>query len=100
MKCEKCKEETNYHEHHVWCKCLDNPHGFSLDERPSRMALCKKCHDKIESEVIIPILKNYSLKSNYNSEHFLWKFIQTKDKEVVIKSIVDESWRWLGNGNT
>jgi uncharacterized protein YlaI len=93
--CDKCKIEKEIHEHHTWCKVLNNPHGFAWDNVPSRVWLCKPCHDKIELDIIIPILKQYSTKPNYNTEYYLWKFISEDKHKEVIEKVVKESWRWI-----
>lgn len=95
MRCFKCGSEEKVEEHHVWCKCFDNPHGNSLGNlRPSRVWLCKGCHDDIRDKIIIPILQ-IKTGRGFISEYALWKLIAQEDKEIIIAKIVDESWRWL-----
>lgn len=97
--CDKCKETKNIHEHHTWCKVMNNPHGYAWDNIPSRVWLCKECHDKIELEIVIPILKQFSLMSKYNSEYNLWKYIPEDKRKEVIEKVVRDSWGWV-NGNS
>lgn len=97
--CDKCHKECEIQEHHPWCKVLDNPHGYAWDNVPSRVWLCEECHRKIEKQVIIPILKIYSMSPQYSSENYLWHSIKEGDKMEVINKVVKESWEWL-NANS
>lgn len=93
--CEKCKE-VPIEEHHLWCKYLDNPHGYSYKKYENRIFLCRSCHQNLH-KVILKVLHSYrspfSIKSL--SENINWKRISVQDREEVIDKIVKESWRWL-----
>lgn len=97
--CDKCKYNKLIEEHHLWSKEFDNPHGNALSGYPSRVWLCDKHHREIEQEIIIPILKEYSLRPNYKAKYWLWKYTLGSMRERIIREIVEKSWRWI-HGNT
>lgn len=94
MKCHICPVITGIEEHHLWSKCFDNKKGLSFDGNPSRVWLCRKHHEQLEAEVIIPILQEVT-KKKYKAEYYLWKYVIEADKRNVIERIVKQSWRWL-----
>jgi len=103
MVCQKCNSTDRVEEHHVWCKFLDNPHGYSYKEGVvSRINLCWNCHHiKIHYEIILNILNNYlrSLKQ-YKSEYYIWKnLIAEEDKPQVIKEVVKATLNFIGDTN-
>lgn len=84
------------HEHHVWCKYMDNPHGNSWKNNVSRIILTEEQHKKLHQEIILPILNKYarSLKK-YKHEEYIWKnFIDAIDKERVIDEVVVDTIKW------
>jgi hypothetical protein len=102
MSCDKCRKELPIEEHHLWCRYIDNPHGFAFRDFVSRIWLCKEHHTGdfgLHKLILIPILKEYSSKPEYNSEFELWNNIPEELKESVISICVNKSWRWI-NANS
>jgi hypothetical protein len=94
--CDKCQSYSNVEEHHLWPKFMNNPHGFAYPGFISRIWLCKDCHIKIlHNTIIIPILKKYSIKNDYNSESALWIFIPQLFEEEVIRDVVYSTKYWV-----
>jgi hypothetical protein len=98
LMCQKCKEIASQIEsHHVWCKFMDNPHGYTFKEgQPNRYDLCFDCHKKLHQEIIIPLLNSHArtLKKN-GSEFWLWKQIAQIDKPKVILDITENTIKWV-----
>lgn len=96
-ECRKCKvNNIVLEEHHVWPKVLDNKSGKIIGGWPSRINLCERHHKEVKEQIIIPILKEYSKMPEYNSEFWLWKYIEEQDKQEVIKRIVNDTILWVG----
>jgi hypothetical protein len=99
---------TQVEEHHLWCKFMDNPHGYAYGSYPSRFNLCFTCHKAIKQIIVFPILNEFARTLKINrSEYWLWKQIAEIDKPVVIKKVVEESYKFITdyskevtNGNT
>lgn len=82
------------HEHHVWCKYLDNPHGNSWKGNIiSRVNLTEEQHKRLHLE----ILNNYSRAlKRYKHEEYIWKnFISELDKENIINEIVNFTLKFI-----
>ena len=88
--CYKCNSTDRVEEHHLWCKYMDNPHGYSFEKNISRVDLCWDCHHtKLHYKIIVPILNKYSrLLKRSDSEYYLWKNIAFEDKQTVIREVV------------
>lgn len=100
MKCKKCGINfLGLEEHHIHPKYMDNPHGLAPKNYVSRVNLCFKCHQQIlHKKIIIPTLKEFSNKPNYNSEYLLWKNINEKQKGIAKEKVIIKTKRWLSNG--
>lgn len=99
--CDKCKQNKEIQEHHLWCKFLDNPHGFAWKNYVSRVGLCEECHTKeqgIHPQVIILVLKEFASYPQYSSEYYLWKYVPEDKKERCIDKVVTKSWEWIKDG--
>jgi hypothetical protein len=101
MICDKCKKDFQaIQEHHLHPKYMDNPHGYSYNDNVSRIWLYDKCHyEELHRKIIVPILQRFSEKPNYVSEYFLWKNIPSDLKEEVIRITVEETKKWVKDGN-
>lgn len=80
MKCNHCNnefEEKDLHEHHVWCRFMDNPQGKGM-----KIRFCKKCHDILH--LTIPKI--------------MWKYISNKDDCIndVIKYTLKYGGKEIG----
>jgi hypothetical protein len=96
-KCDKCKKEIiEKHEHHIWPKFMDNPHGNNYNCFISRCDLCIECHVKIH-EVIKFILQKFSQVNKYTNEYYLWKNIRPENKKECIKEIVIKTIELIKN---
>jgi hypothetical protein len=95
VKCEKCSEKIELHEHHVWPKFMNNPHGLSYNGFVSRVLLCCDHHILLHQEVIVSTLRKFSSKPEYFSESKLWEFVPENLRGLVIKEVVLKSVSWL-----
>jgi len=81
MICEKDGEEISwYHEHHLWPKFMDNPHGKAYLGYVSRVVLCKEHHLELHSLI---------------TKKKEWKKTPNEKKQQKIKETVEKSWGWL-----
>ena len=101
FKCDRCNSEDRVEEHHLWCKYMDNTHGYAYPEKISRVWLCWECHhQKLHYEIIVSILNKYArLLKQSTSEYYLWKHISLLDKNNVIKEVVETTLRFINEGD-
>jgi len=80
-------------EHHVWCKYMDNPHGYSWKDNINRIVLNEENHKRLHKEIILNVLNDYSRAlKKYKNEYYIWKnFISPLDKEKVIDEVVKQT---------
>ena len=96
--CKKCKtKERQMESHHVWCKYMDNPHGYTWKEGlPNRYYLCFNCHKQLHQEIIIPLLNKLLQTLKYNGHEFwLWKQVLQKDKPLIIEEVINATIKFI-----
>lgn len=93
--CKKClKLFPTIEEHHLWPKFMDNPHGYTFKTYFSRVILCNDCHKKLHKEIIMPIVRKYSLMPKYQSEDYLWKYVPLLEKSKCIEEAVQATIKY------
>lgn len=97
MMCNRHKKEfIETESHHVWCKFMDNSHGYTWKHYPNRFELCLPCHKALHRLIIIPILNRFArtLKSN-GSEYWLWMQISPLDKEAATDAVCEATLKFV-----
>lgn len=95
MKCDKCHLDfIIIEEHHLLPKYMDNPHGYIIGDRPSRVVLCPEHHKELHRDVLTKLLQDITGKDNI-IDHVLWRYVYEKDKERVKRLAINETLKWL-----